>query len=145
MMIWHVWDVITMINTAALLAFMGMAVMIFIKFKKINKKHDAMSLILKEQNKQRQQLHDELKELRNSLMSVGQRVLTLERHYETVSLQMEEIALQDPEAKMYSRALKMVDLGADIEEIVAECELPQAEVELLIRLNRQTESESMHG
>ena len=34
--------------------------------------------------------------------------------------------------KFYSRAIKLAKRGADIEEIVAECELPHAEVEMLI-------------
>tara|TARA_R110001592_G_scaffold2519_2_gene14736 strand:+ start:5145 stop:5612 length:468 start_codon:yes stop_codon:yes gene_type:complete len=34
--------------------------------------------------------------------------------------------------KFYSRAIKLAKIGADIEEIVAECELPYAEVEMLI-------------
>ena len=34
--------------------------------------------------------------------------------------------------KFYSRAIKLAKIGADIEEIVAECELPHAEVEMLI-------------
>ncbi len=34
--------------------------------------------------------------------------------------------------KFYSRAIKLAKRGAEIEEIVAECELPRAEVEMLI-------------
>lgn len=34
--------------------------------------------------------------------------------------------------KFYSRAIKLAKIGAGIEEIVAECELPHAEVEMLI-------------
>lgn len=34
--------------------------------------------------------------------------------------------------KFYSRAIKLAKRGADIEEIVTECELPHAEVEMLI-------------
>jgi uncharacterized protein HemX len=36
------------------------------------------------------------------------------------------------EDKFYSRAIKLAKRGADIEEIVTECELPHAEVEMLI-------------
>ena len=34
--------------------------------------------------------------------------------------------------KFYSRAIKLAKIGADIDEIVTECELPYAEVEMLI-------------
>jgi len=34
--------------------------------------------------------------------------------------------------KFYSRAIKLAKIGADVDEIVTECELPYAEVEMLI-------------
>ena len=39
---------------------------------------------------------------------------------------------QQPEDKLYSRAYKLAALGADLEEIMRECELPRAEVEMLL-------------
>jgi flagellar basal body-associated protein FliL len=56
-------------------------------------------------------------------------------------LQQESVQLKDklqqcleqqPEDKLYTRAYKLAALGADIEEIMHECELPQAEVEMLL-------------
>jgi len=38
---------------------------------------------------------------------------------------------------MYSRASKMVKLGADIDELVEECELPKAEAELMLSLQKK--------
>ena len=48
----------------------------------------------------------------------------------------QELTLQDPERRLYSRAAKMVELGADLDEVMSECELPQAEAELLISLRK---------
>ena len=39
--------------------------------------------------------------------------------------------------KFYNRAFKLAEKGADIEEIMSECELPRAEVEMLISVYQQ--------
>ncbi|KGJ97048.1 DUF2802 domain-containing protein [Colwellia psychrerythraea] len=39
--------------------------------------------------------------------------------------------------KFYNRAFKLAEKGADIEEIMAECELPRAEVEMLLSVYQQ--------
>lgn len=39
--------------------------------------------------------------------------------------------------KFYNRAFKLAEKGADIEEIISECELPRAEVEMLLSVYHQ--------
>lgn len=39
--------------------------------------------------------------------------------------------------KFYNRAFKLAEKGAGIEEIMSECELPQAEVEMLLSVYQQ--------
>lgn len=39
--------------------------------------------------------------------------------------------------KFYNRAFKLAEKGADIEEIISECELPRAEVEMLLSVYQQ--------
>jgi hypothetical protein len=39
--------------------------------------------------------------------------------------------------KFYNRAFKLAEKGADIEEIISECELPRAEVEMLLAVYQQ--------
>jgi len=39
--------------------------------------------------------------------------------------------------KFYSRAFKLAEKGADIDEIMSECELPRAEVEMLLSVYQQ--------
>ena len=46
------------------------------------------------------------------------------------------IQQQQPEDKLYSRASKLVALGADIAEVMRECDIPQAEAEMLISIHR---------
>tara|TARA_B100001094_G_scaffold10059_1_gene9094 strand:+ start:2911 stop:3330 length:420 start_codon:yes stop_codon:yes gene_type:complete len=113
------------------------AIIQYRKFKSIHTKLAAVTLIVKDQSKQTELIKTQLHELRSGSLGVGKRVLALQEHIDTCQTQIEEMQLQDPDAKIYSRALKMVGLGAELDEIIRECELPQAEVELLIRLHRQ--------
>lgn len=46
--------------------------------------------------------------------------------------QVEELSDQDPAAKMYAKAHSLVAAGASIDEIMEACDLPKAEVEVLI-------------
>ena len=52
----------------------------------------------------------------------------------------EKLKHEQPEDKLYRRALKMVELGADIEEIMSECDIPQAEAELLFSIHINTQN-----
>ncbi|MGB1198222.1 MAG: DUF2802 domain-containing protein [Thalassotalea sp.] len=51
---------------------------------------------------------------------------------------IEQLALQQPEDKLYSRAQKLVSLGADVAELMSECDLPQAEAEMLVTLHQKS-------
>jgi NADPH:quinone reductase-like Zn-dependent oxidoreductase len=51
-----------------------------------------------------------------------------------IFLQWQENQSQD---KFYNRAFKLVEKGASLEEIMSECELPRAEVEMLISVHKQ--------
>jgi len=86
----------------------------------------------------------ETEELRAGIIGVGQRVLMLQEQQQTLLQQLQQLqeqqqalSLNDPDSKIYSRAMKMVELGADLDEIIRECELPQAEAELLYNLHQQ--------
>ncbi|MFT4731631.1 MAG: hypothetical protein ACI89W_000641 [Gammaproteobacteria bacterium] len=51
--------------------------------------------------------------------------------------QIDELSQQDPAAKMYARAHSLVESGATISEIMDACDLPQAEVEVLIGFQKK--------
>jgi biopolymer transport protein ExbB/TolQ len=53
---------------------------------------------------------------------------------QTIFLQWQENQSQD---KFYNRAFKLVEKGASLEEIMSECELPRAEVEMLMSVHKQ--------
>lgn len=80
----------------------------------------------------------EIKEIRIALLGLGKKIAGLESVTHEVSEKQEELQLIEPDSKLYSRAVKMVELGANVEEIVRECELPQAEAELLVSLHKSS-------
>lgn len=128
-----------LIGTALLFVVLsiGSAVLISQQAKKLRAKVEALTLLVKDGDKQREAVKRELQELRSGTIGVGRRVLELEKKLQQQDAKIEETNQQDPQARLYSRAMKMVDLGAGIDELIQECELPKAEAELLIRLHRK--------
>ncbi|MEZ9822046.1 DUF2802 domain-containing protein [Shewanella sp. 10N.286.45.A1] len=128
-----------LIGTALLFVVLsiGSAVLISQQAKKLRAKVEALTLLVKDGDKQREAVKRELQELRSGTIGVGRRVLELEKKLQQQDAKLEETNQQDPQARLYSRAMKMVDLGAGIDELIQECELPKAEAELLIRLHRK--------
>lgn len=62
---------------------------------------------------------------------------TLKLEVDKLMAQIDEISQQDPAAKMYAKAHSLVASGASIEEIMDACDLPKAEVEVLIGFQKK--------
>ncbi|MCI2284591.1 DUF2802 domain-containing protein [Colwellia sp. MSW7] len=60
------------------------------------------------------------------------RIKTLQAQITSQQDLIAQLQTDQGEDKFYSRAIKLAKIGAGIDEIVAECELPYAEVEMLI-------------
>ncbi|REL32625.1 DUF2802 domain-containing protein [Thalassotalea euphylliae] len=58
-----------------------------------------------------------------------------------ITQQLTLIDEQQPQDKFYHRASKLAAKGASAEEIMAECELPRAEVEMLLAIYKQNNNE----
>lgn len=88
----------------------------------IEKQLDTMQKDLKEKYMEdiqvSKQIEHRIKTLQNKLSAMNDSIAVLNE--------------QQPQDKLYSRASKLAALGADVEEIMRECELPQAEVEMLL-------------
>ena len=102
--------------------------------ERLQRKLQAMELLLKELLKARDSARKQLNELHTSTLGVGQKLGQLAKEIVSVEERQQEMVLQDPDGRLYSRAARMVELGADIDEVMAECEIPKAEAELLISL-----------
>jgi hypothetical protein len=64
------------------------------------------------------------------------RIKTVQKENAEQKQLLDQFQNQQPQDKLYSRAFKLVELGADIEEVVRECDIPQAEAEMLISVHR---------
>ncbi|QYJ91992.1 DUF2802 domain-containing protein [Shewanella rhizosphaerae] len=123
---------------AALLYVVACLALVLYQQKQTNKlraKIDALTLLVKENDRQREAVKQELQELRSGTIGVGRRMLELEKRVTKQEARIDETVADEPQARLYTRAMKMVELGADIDELVKECELPKAEAELLLRLH----------
>ncbi|GGP99691.1 DUF2802 domain-containing protein [Shewanella ulleungensis] len=121
----------------SVVACLGLVVYLQKQSRKLKTKVDALTVLVKESDRQREAVKRELQELRSGTIGVGRRVVELEKKLAQQSDMLEESSQQDPQAKLYSRAVKMVALGAGIDELIQECELPKAEAELILRLHRK--------
>ncbi|MDR8524444.1 DUF2802 domain-containing protein [Shewanella fidelis] len=126
-----------LIAAALCLTVLAFALIIYLQKQtvKLRLKVEALTVLVKESDKQRDAVKRELQELRSGTIGVGRRMLELEKKLAQQDAKLEESSQQDPQARLYSRAMKMVALGAGVEELIQECELPKAEAELLIRLH----------
>lgn len=70
------------------------------------------------------------------LAQLEQQVAALNDEQHQLQNKLQELAEQDPGSKLYHRASKLVTSGATVEELMLECELPQAEAELLVSLHQ---------
>jgi len=100
-------------------------------------KFEAIELVSKNSRQQHESLLKQFNELRAGTMAMSQKMADMALHLEDVADRQGEMAMQDPDGKLYSRASKMVELGADVNELMQECDLPQAEAELLLRLQQK--------
>jgi hypothetical protein len=84
-----------------------------------------------------QKVNKQILEQRSVVVGLGQKAA--EQQDVVIHLDERIIALEqeDNDARLYTRATKMVQLGADINEIIQECELPKAEAELMLSLQKK--------
>lgn len=68
---------------------------------------------------------------------IEHRIKVMQTELAAVNERISQLAEQQPQDKLYSRASKLAALGADVEEIMRECELPQAEVEMLLSVYKK--------
>jgi uncharacterized membrane protein len=77
-------------------------------------------------------LHEKYMEDVQVSKQIEHRIKTLQNKVLAMNDSIAVLNEQQPQDKLYSRASKLAVLGADVEEIMRECELPRAEVEMLL-------------
>ena len=71
------------------------------------------------------------------MVGLGQKVSEQQDIIQHLNERITELEQADNDGRLYSRASKMVQLGADINELIEECELPKAEAELMMSLQKK--------
>jgi hypothetical protein len=92
-------------------------------------------------DKSLQKANKQLIELRSVVVGLGQKMSEQEEVILHLNERIKELEQQDSDARLYTRASKMVQLGADINELIEECELPKAEAELMLSLQKKLSGE----
>jgi len=73
----------------------------------------------------------------NILQSQASEIEALKFDLDKLMAQIDELSQQDPAAKMYAKAHSLVASGASINEIIDACDLPKAEVEVLMGFQKK--------
>ncbi|MCK7458080.1 DUF2802 domain-containing protein [Idiomarina sp. ATCH4] len=95
-------------------------------------------LALREQFKQQPELSVKPDFAQQQVVAqLQQQVAQLNDEQQQLQQRLQEVAEQDPGSKLYQRAAKLVASGARVDELMQECDLPQAEAELLISLHKK--------
>lgn len=118
------------------------------KMEMLNVQIQSTSLLVDDLQTLNNKLQQELNELvsRNERLATENEQVSKQLEHRIKSLQNQSIEQQQLFAqwqdsqgqdKFYNRAFKLAAKGADIEEIMSECELPRAEVEMLMSVYQQ--------
>ncbi|MGP8307290.1 DUF2802 domain-containing protein [Vibrio sp. YIC-376] len=103
----------------------------------LKNKIDQQRVQARQVDKDVQKLNKQLLEVRSVVVGLGQKVTEQQDIIQHLNERIRELEHADTDGRMYSRASKMVQLGADINELIEECELPKAEAELMLSLQKK--------
>lgn len=85
----------------------------------------------------KQQLNESDTENSQVSKQLEHRIKLLQEETKLLEEQFSKLNEQQAQDKFYTRANKLAALGADVEEIMKECELPRAEVEMLLAIHKK--------
>ncbi|PXA74653.1 MULTISPECIES: DUF2802 domain-containing protein [Vibrio] len=124
---------------------MGGAALIIVLFtlglwflrRSLTRQGDYFRQQVRQLDKELQKTTKQLFEVRSAAIGLGQKVTGQQEIITHLSDRLKQLENVDTDARLYSRASKMVKLGADIDELIEECELPKAEAELMLSLQKK--------
>ncbi|EKO3383329.1 DUF2802 domain-containing protein [Vibrio fluvialis] len=102
-----------------------------------SKQADYFRQQLRHLDKELQKSNKQVLEVRSVMVGLGQKVSEQQDIILHLNERLKELENADTDGRLYSRASKMVKLGADINELIEECELPKAEAELMLSLQKK--------
>ena len=129
-------------NAPVIAGAIALVVLLFVlALFRIKKSQQLMADHWRQQNrhldKELQTATKQLLEVRSVVVGLGQRVSEQQDLIQHLNERISELEQEDGDGRLYSRATKMVQLGADVNELIEECELPKAEAELMLSLQKK--------
>ncbi|HFQ5326410.1 TPA: DUF2802 domain-containing protein [Vibrio vulnificus] len=130
-------------NSPALLVGAGLFVLLLLVVLQLRIKAtlqtrlDSQGQKLSSSEKELQKANKQLLEVRSVVIGLGQRVSEQQEIIQHLTERVVELEQADTDGRLYTRASKMVQLGADVNELIKECELPKAEAELMLSLQKK--------
>ncbi len=124
---------------ACLLATGGFVVNWLITRKHIRKLHvelDAHKALIQQLTKAQQNFYNTIEEGQARTMAVARSVSSMENEIKALAKQIKTVSEQDPDSRLYQRAAEMLQAGASIEEVMHSCDLPAAELQLLMNIHK---------
>ena len=120
----------------------GAVVWLFISLKRLRgelseRSSGGLAALRKDNDRTREltlKLGASLTEIREGLSDTAARLAEAEKDLQDIADRLNEVESQDPDAKMYSRAVKMAQHGAPLAEIIDECEIREAEAQLIYKM-----------
>ena len=120
----------------------GAVVWLFISLKRLRgelseRSRGGLAALRKDNDRTREltlKLGASLTEIREGLSDTAARLAEAEKDLQDIADRLNEVESQDPDAKMYSRAVKMAQHGAPLAEIIDECEIKEAEAQLIYKM-----------
>lgn len=120
----------------------GAVVWLFISLKRLRgelseRSSGGLAALRKDNDRTREltlKLGASLTEIREGLSDTAARLAEAEKDLQDIADRLNEVETQDPDAKMYSRAVKMAQHGAPLAEIIDECEIKEAEAQLIYKM-----------
>ena len=120
----------------------GAVVWLFISLKRLRgelseRSSGGLAALRKDNDRTREltlKLGASLTEIREGLSDTAARLAEAEKDLQDIADRLNEVESQDPDAKMYRRAVKMAQHGAPLAEIIDECEIKEAEAQLIYKM-----------
>ncbi len=103
----------------------------------LSQQADSFRQQLRHAEKEQQKVSRQLLEVRSVVVGLGKTVSDQQDIIKHLNDRLKELENADTDGRLYSRASKMVKLGADLDELIEECELPKAEAELMMSLQKK--------
>ena len=97
---------------------------------------DEHKKLIAQLTRSQQNFYNTIEEGQARSMAVARSVTSLENDIAALAKQIKPVSEQDPDSRLYQRAAEMLQAGASMDEVMHSCDLPAAEVQLLMNIHK---------